>query len=447
MTATATYADRRELLLQQFRGSRGAVVGLSKNTSNLFRDRAAKRKRLLDVRHFDHVLAVRNENGWVDAEGMTTYEDLVSRTLEHGVMPAVVPELKTITLGGAAAGVGIEASAFKYGLVHETIAELEILTGDGRVLLCRPDNENSELFYAFPNSYGTLGYALRLRASTIPVKPFVEMRHLKYSRMDALCRALVDAWEEGADFIDGVAFGPGELYLNVCHFVDQAPRVSDYTYEHIFYRSIREKEIDWLSVRDFIWRWDTDWFWCSRNVGAEIPLIRRLYGRRRLGSRTYQQIMRFNSRWGFTRAIDAMRGGHSESVIQDVDVPLDRAPEFLEFFQQEVGITPVWLCPIGPSSCASKFVLYPLQPGEHYVNFGFWDIVRREQPFPPHHFNRLIERRVTELGGIKSLYSESFFDEDEFWRTYGGDAYRMLKTKYDPDDVFPDLYAKCVLRI
>jgi FAD/FMN-containing dehydrogenase len=444
--ASATYADRRDLLLREFRGSGRAVIGLSKNTSNLFRDRAAGSKRLLDVRHFDHVLAVDTKNGWVDVEGMTTYEELVSHTLEHCVMPAVVPELKTITLGGAAAGVGIEASSFRYGLVHETIAELDILTGDGRVLVCRPDNENSDLFHAFPNSYGTLGYALRLRATTIPVKPFVEMRHLRYSRMDALCRKLVDVWEDGADFIDGVAFGPDELYLNVCHFVEQAPHVSDYTYEHIFYRSIREKEIDWLSVRDFIWRWDTDWFWCSRNVGAEVPLIRRLYGRKRLGSRTYQRIMRFNSRWGLTRAMGSLRGGHSESVIQDVDIPLQRAPEFLAFFQQEVGITPVWLCPIGSSSCSSKFVLYPMNPGERYVNFGFWDIVRRKQPFPPHHFNRLIEHKVAELGGIKSLYSDSFFDEDEFWRTYGGDSYRMLKAKYDPDNVFPDLYAKCVLR-
>jgi FAD/FMN-containing dehydrogenase len=446
VTASETYNARRELLLRQFRGSRGAVVGLSKDTSNLFRDRTGTPKRLLDVRRFDHVLALDEENGWVDAEGMTPYEELVSRTLEHRMMPAVVPELKTITVGGAAAGVGIEASSFKHGLVHETISEIEVVTGDGRVLTCRADNEHRDLFYAFPNSYGTLGYALRLRASTIPVKAFVEVRHVKYGRMDAFCDALARAWDEGADFIDGVAFDPGELYLNICRFVEQAPRVSDYTYEHIYYRSIREKAIDWLTVRDFIWRWDTDWFWCSRNMGAEIPFIRRLYGRKRLGSRTYQQIMRFNSRWGFTRVIDLLRRGHAESVIQDVDIPLQHASDFLAFFQKEVGITPVWLCPIGASSRAPAFVLYPLEPDARYVNFGFWDIVRREKPYPLHHFNGLIERKVTELGGIKSLYSESFFDEHEFWRIYGGESYRKLKAKYDPDHVFPDLYAKCVQR-
>jgi len=58
----------------------------------------------------------------------------------------------------------------------------------------------------------------------------------------------------------------------------------------------------------------------------------------------------------------------------------------------------------------------------------------------------MIEEKVEELGGIKSLYSESFFPEDEFKRIYGGDAYRRLKNKYDRQGAFADLYAKCVLR-
>jgi FAD/FMN-containing dehydrogenase len=53
---------------------------------------------------------------------------------------------------------------------------------------------------------------------------------------------------------------------------------------------------------------------------------------------------------------------------------------------------------------------------------------------------------VVELGGIKSLYSDSFFPRDEFERLYGGETYKQLKAKYDPGNVFPGLYEKCVLR-
>ena len=84
--------------------------------------------------------------------------------------------------------------------------------------------------------------------------------------------------------------------------------------------------------------------------------------------------------------------------------------------------------------------------GERYVNFGFWDVKRGREAHPPGHFNRMIERKVAGLGGIKSLYSDSFFTEDEFARAYGGDAYRCLKMKYDPCGAFPGLYEKCVLR-
>jgi len=441
-----SYSDRRDRLVAELRCGQSAVFGLAKDTSNLFRDRSPRDKRLLDVRAFNHVLGVDKANGWVDAEGMTTYEEVVGRVLEHGVMPAVVPQLKTITVGGAAAGVGIEASSFRHGLVHETLMELEVLTGDGRIVLCRPDNEHSDLFYGFPNSYGTLGYALRLRIAAVPVKPFVELVHRRYTRPDRYFDALAKACREDADFIDGVAFGSGELYLNVCRFVDRAPHVSDYTFEHIYYRSIREKDFDYLSIRDFIWRWDTDWFWCSKNVGAQIPWVRRLYGRKRLGSRTYQRIMRWNSRWGMTYALDRLRGGCAESVIQDVDIPIHNAAEFLEFFQREIGITPVWICPVIPSACAARFALYAMTPGQLHANFGFWDVVRRPERHDRGHFNRMIERKVTELGGIKSLYSESFFDEEEFARIYGGESYRTLKEKYDPQNRFSDLYAKCVLR-
>ena len=58
----------------------------------------------------------------------------------------------------------------------------------------------------------------------------------------------------------------------------------------------------------------------------------------------------------------------------------------------------------------------------------------------------LAEQKVVELGGIKSLYSDSYFPRGEFERLYGGDTYRQLKAKYDPDGAFPGLYEKCVLK-
>jgi FAD/FMN-containing dehydrogenase len=419
-------------------------VSLAKETSNLFRDREGAARRRLDVRAFNQVLRVDAADGWVDTEGMITYEDLTRECLVHGVMPAVVPQLKTITLGGAVAGVGIESSSHRYGLVHDTMLELDVLLGDGRVVTCTAENEHADLFFGFPNSYGTLGYALRVKAKAVPVKPYVRLEHLPFTDARNYFQELEKRLRaRDADFVDGTVFSPREMYITLGRFADTAPYTSDYTYEHIYYRSIAEKREDYLTVQDYIWRWDTDWFWCSKNVLAQHPLIRRLYGRERLGSRTYTKIMRWNSRVGITKKLERVIGLHSESVIQDVDIPLARAAEFLAFYAEHIALWPQWICPIGPQK--GRFSLYPVK-GEWTINFGFWDVKRTREPHAAGHFNRLIERKVAELGGIKSLYSDSFFTPEEFQRHYGGEAYRALKAKYDPQRAFPDLYEKCVLR-
>ena len=444
MPRPESYTRKKEALAERLKAGSGPV-GLHKETSNLFRDRAAGVRRRLDVRAFNEVLAVGKD--FVEAEGMTPYEVLVDACLAHGVMPAVVPQLKTITLGGALAGVGIESSSHRYGLVHNTVLEIEVLLGDGRIVACTRDNEHADLFYGFPNSYGTLGYALRVRAKVVPVKPYVHLTHLPFQDSRVFFQQLETHLKaSAADFIDGTVFGPDKMYISLGNFTDAAPYTSDYTYENIYYRSIAGKREDYLTVKDYLWRWDTDWFWCSKNVMAQNWFFRRfLFGRERLGSKTYTKIMHWNSRAGVTKKLERLLGLHSESVIQDVDIPLSRAAEFLSFYAREIALWPQWTCPIGPQPHSGKFSLYPVR-SEWYVNFGFWDVKRTREAHPPGHFNRMIERKVNELGGIKSLYSDSFFPEAEFSSLYGGEFFRKLKAKYDPAGAFPDLYAKCVLK-
>src|SRR6476469_278905 len=111
-----------------------APVRLGKRTSNLFRSRAATSAPRLDVSAFSGVLTVDPEARTADVLGMTTYEDLVDAVLPYGLMPLVVPQLKTITLGGAVTGLGIESSSFHHGLPHESVIEMEIITGAGEIV-------------------------------------------------------------------------------------------------------------------------------------------------------------------------------------------------------------------------------------------------------------------------------------------------------------------------
>src|SRR6185312_13916349 len=134
-----------------------------------------------------------------------------------------------------------------------------------------------------------------------------------------------------------------------------------------------------------------------------------------------------------------------EPVVQDVEIPVQNLPAFLDAFRRDVGISPVWLCPLrlrsSPPGSTQPWTLYPMRPGELYVNVGFWSSVPG-RPGDPDAHNRRIEQLVSDLDGHKSLYSTVHYAEDEFWRHYNGPAYRALKQRYDPRGRLPDLYSK-----
>ena len=112
----------------------------------------------------------------------------------------------------------------------------------------------------------------------------------------------------------------------------------------------------------------------------------------------------------------------------------------------EIAIRPIWLCPLKQREPSAVWDLYPLDPDTLYVNAGFWSTMPLGVGESDGVHNRNIEVTVARLGGRKSLYSTAFYPEDEFWATYNGARYDVLKKAYDPDGRLLDLYAKAVGR-
>lgn len=433
-----------------------ASVRLSKPTSNLFRARAKRVAPGLDASGLTAVLSVDPETRTAEVAGMCTYEDLVSATLPFGLAPLVVPQLKTITVGGAVSGLGIESTSFRNGLPHESVLEMDVLTGAGE-LLTVSRHQHEDLFRAFPNSYGTLGYSTRLRIELEPVKPFVALRHIRFDALDDLVAAMDRIIDTGGldgvpvDYLDGVVFSSQESYLCVGFQTDIPGAVSDYTGQQIYYRSIQHArgiKDDQLSVLDYLWRWDTDWFWCSRVFGAQHPLVRRMWPRRYRRSSFYSKLISYDQRFSVAdrieqRSVRRPAAALRERVVQDVEIPLGRCREFLDWFFAHVPIEPVWLCPLRLRN-EEDWPLYPIRPNRTYVNVGFWSSVPAGATEGI--TNRLIEAKVSELDGHKSLYSDSYYTAAEFDALYGGEAYRKVKHTYDPDARLLDLYAKAVQR-
>ncbi|MEO5653210.1 MAG: FAD-binding oxidoreductase [Marmoricola sp.] len=454
----------RRLRESYFAIAPGSPVRLAKRTTNLFRPREQSSVGGLDVDGLDGVLAVDLEARTADVQGMCTYEDLVAATLPHGLIPLVVPQLRTITLGGAVTGLGIESTSFRNGLPHESVLEMDVFTGAGEVVTCSRE-EHADLFRSFPNSYGSLGYATRLRIELEPVGSHAALRHVRFADAASLQDAIATVtgtgeWDgERVDGLDGTAFAPGDVVLTMARWVDapaDAP-ASDYTGQQVFWRSVQERETDLLTMHDYLWRWDTDWFWCSRAFGAQHPLVRRLWPRRLRRSDTYQRLLALDRRFGVADRLDRRAGRPlRERVVQDVEVPLDRLGEFLDWFDEEVGMRPVWLCPLRlretpaddqtGATPGRPWPGYPLEPGRTYVNVGFWGTVHVGEDAPNGPRNQAIEAQVSELHGHKSLYSESYYDPETFDRLYDGANLAAVKARYDPEHRLTSLYDKAVRR-
>lgn len=455
-------------LLESFRQvPDGQRVRLAKKTSNLFRSRGTGSVGL-DVDGLRGVIAIDPVAKTADVQGMCTYEDLVDATLPYGLAPLVVPQLKTITLGGAVSGMGVESTSLRNGLPHESVIEMDVLVGTGEIITCSREH-NVALFRAFPNSYGSLGYAVRLKIELEEVAPFIELDHVRFDDLTAFQDALAAAaasgeWDGRAlHGLDAVAFSSSEQYL-VCAFqANDAPGVSDYTRDAIYYRSLQHPSgvhHDYLTIRDYIWRWDTDWFWCSRAFGTQNPKVRKVWPRELRRSAFYWKLVGLDKKYDLEYRF-LKKPKHlprTERVVQDIEVRDTQLAEFLDWFFQASDIEPVWLCPIrlreGVETLAgveleerAPWPLYPLEPGTTWINVGFWSGVPADHVSPaqePGAFNKVIERKVSQLGGHKSLYSEAFYDRAEFEQLYGGDLPERIKAQYDPDRRFPGLYEKTV---
>ncbi len=455
------YQDAVQRLLTSFQKVPPTeTVRLAKRTSNLFRQRTRTRTSGLDVSGLTGVLRIDAAAMTADVAGMCTYENLLAATLPFGLSPLVVPQLKTITVGGALTGLGIESASFRSGLVHESVLEFDVLTGSGEMVTATPTGDHADLFFGFPNSYGSLGYATRVRIELEPVKRYVSLRHVRFSSLDELQDAIaaiaVSRSYEGdpVDYLDGVVFTGQESYLTLGTQTDEPGTTSDYTGPQIYYRSIQQRSNDRLTIGDYLWRWDPDWFWCSRAFGAQQRFIRRLWPKRLRRSSFYWKLVALDRRLRVSDRIERLHGRPPmERVVQDIEVPVDGTAQFLAWFLGNVPIEPIWLCPLRartaqpvPGADARVWPLYTLDPEQTYVNIGFWSAVPSRPGAAAGAVNRQIEDRVTAAHGRKSLYSDSFYTPEVFADLYGGERYNVLKDRYDPGHRLLGLYEKTVER-
>src|SRR5665648_355826 len=189
----------------------------------------------LDIRDLDEIIYIDTDNCICIAEPGVTFAKVVDETIKHGLVPLVVPELKTITIGGAVAGGSIESMSFKFGGFHDSCLEYEVMTAKGDVLICTPDNENQLLFQMVHQTFGTLGIITLLKFKLIPAKQFVKVTYEKFKSLEKYKEAIWKHYtKKDIDFMDGIIHSPEEYVLSIGNFVDTAPYTHSYNWMRIY---------------------------------------------------------------------------------------------------------------------------------------------------------------------------------------------------------------------
>lgn len=443
MSAADTFNDRRNRLAAALSARAGPLRVKKRATTNLFRYAMRPGPRGdIDLGGFNHVLHLDRAARTLEVEGLATYEAIVDHTLDYGLVPLITPELKHITIGGATVGIGIESNGFRHGFVHDGLLEAEVLLADGRIVVCTPGNEHADLFRALPNSYGTLGYILRAKIRLMPAAARVHLHTSRFTDPASFLAAMRAATERAdVDFIESLIFARDEWYLTLSRFVEHAPATADIVHKHVFYRLLAREGDVYLTTRDYLFRYDPDWFW---NIPETAPyrLFRRYAPASMRNSGFYKRYTLLKR-----RLLGALpqQPQDEEPLIQDWEVPWEHAGELLRcaLDNADLGGKP-WIAT--PIRALSSPTLYPVRPGTHYFNLGCYCHVKKRPGEGDYFHTRLLDRKCFELGGIKMLYSSTFLDEPEFDRIYNGAGYRAIKRKYDPDNALGTLYEKCVLR-
>jgi len=381
----------------------------------------------IDVSDLTQILSVDPVARTCTAESGVTFVDLVNETIKYGLVPIVVPELKTITIGGAVAGCSIESMSYRYGGFHDTCLAYEVITATGEVLTCTPDNEHRLIFQMMNGTFGTLGIVSKLTFNLIPAKTFVKVTYQTFPTPQAYQAAIWDHYQkQDVDFMDGIIHSPSAFVLSLGQFVDQAPYTHRYDWMRVYFRSTLKRKEDYLRTPDYFFRYDKG----VTNVTPKSFLGRLFFGKW-IGS---AQILRLVSK--LRRVIPPAM----IPVTVDTFIPYSRFGEFMEWYRQEVGHFPLWCVPY---KIVQKYAWVSDRFMEQNKDELFLDIaIYGLKKNPEKNYYRMFEEELMKINGIKTLISENYYSESEFWSIWNKQNFDVVKRQTDPKNLFRDLYAK-----
>jgi hypothetical protein len=422
-----------------------------------------KGKYQIDISALTSILEINQREKYAEVEALVTFEELCKVTMKHGLLPAVVPELKSITIGGAIQGLGIESTSWMYGTFDKTVIEATLVTGHGTVL---SSSEAPELWKAVPGSNGTLALIVAARVRLVEASKWIRLRYVYYADSSQFLHAVEEklakkvnaGWFGDDQVIDAIKFCGGDEGITgiVAMYGGCVPRLesdvlvyketffSPFFYQHVKTILAGKKMTDdtntlvlheeYISTFEYLFRHDRGSFWGIEAGCAMVPSLQFVLNTPILLG-LLSRFLKTSTLLKICMLISDQRR-ESVAMFQDVDVQFDDAQEIINWAMRK-GFNMLWLCPVlSYGSDEGLFNVPAYSKTRTVMNIGLYGVAKG---LPQSNLD--LQRLVAKLGGKTALYAHIYASREEFWTWYDHEEYIRLRTTWD-GNVFMDLWDK-----
>ncbi len=209
-------------------------------------------------------LSVHTKSNWMALEQVLNQQSLTS---------PVLTDYLDLTVGGTLSVGGYGLRSFQYGAQVDNITGLELLTADGQIIQCSPE-QNSTLFRYALCGLGQLGFIKRVHFNAIPYKPITAVYYIMSRTVEAFIltlkkifsadvRPLIDHFS--AYWVNGTFFFElGKSFADESKTdIDSAARaiakhlkyykqsvIKDY---HVYLHNVRKQWVDQYGLSHHLW--------------------------------------------------------------------------------------------------------------------------------------------------------------------------------------------------